>query len=92
MSEMYQYGFKLPSIRNRDVWCSLHNGCLNHHTRCKAPMSISKHVYGHQNTARRTETRLKKRHCTTPVLSFVVRYTRIAVSLYAALSRESEEK
>ncbi|GFU71467.1 hypothetical protein TNCV_2378541 [Trichonephila clavipes] len=30
-------------------------------------------AYGHQNTVRRTETRLKRRQCATPVSIFIVR-------------------
>ncbi|GFY31682.1 hypothetical protein TNCV_4199931 [Trichonephila clavipes] len=34
--------------------------------------AVSRHVHGHQNTARRTETHLKRRHFTNPVTNFVV--------------------
>ncbi|PRD33486.1 UNVERIFIED_CONTAM: hypothetical protein NCL1_17417 [Trichonephila clavipes] len=47
-------------------------------------LGASRMVYGHQNTAQRTETRLKRRH------SFVIRRTRVVVYLYAALSKEDE--
>ncbi|GFV63879.1 hypothetical protein TNCV_5138841 [Trichonephila clavipes] len=47
-------------------------------------LEASKHVNGHQNAARRTETRLKS-HCANPVPSFVVQRTRVTVTLYAAL-------
>ncbi|GFV75064.1 hypothetical protein TNCV_2114891 [Trichonephila clavipes] len=53
-------------------------------------LGASRHVYGHQNTARRAEIRLKRRHCATPLSSLVVRCTRVAVSLYAALSRKAK--
>ncbi|GFV64021.1 transposable element Tc3 transposase [Trichonephila clavipes] len=47
----------------------------------------SRHVYCHQNTARRTGTRLERQHCATLVFSFVVLCTRVVISLCAALSR-----
>ena len=42
------------------------------------------HVYGHQNNACRTSTRLKKRQCAIPITNFVVRSTN------ATLSRKTE--
>ncbi|GFU57147.1 hypothetical protein TNCV_1780091 [Trichonephila clavipes] len=53
-------------------------------------LGASRHVYSHQNTARRIETRLSRRLCATSVSSFVVRRTKGAVSLYAGLSRKAE--
>ncbi|GFX07900.1 hypothetical protein TNCV_4161691 [Trichonephila clavipes] len=50
----------------------------------------SRHVYGNQNTARRTEAHLKRGHCPTTVSSFDFWPIRVAVSLYAALSKEVE--
>ncbi|GFV74412.1 hypothetical protein TNCV_5128541 [Trichonephila clavipes] len=50
-------------------------------------LGASRCLYGYQNTARRIETRLKKRHCDTLVSSFVIRPTR---PTYAALSRGAE--
>ncbi|GFX90640.1 hypothetical protein TNCV_3194581 [Trichonephila clavipes] len=49
----------------------------------------SRLVYGHQNTVRTTGNYLKREHCAPPVPSFVFRRTRIAVSLYADLSKKS---
>ena len=53
-------------------------------------LRTSRHAYGYQNTARRSRTLLKRRCCAIPISSFVVRRTRVAVSLYAALSRKAE--
>ena len=50
----------------------------------------SRYMSGHQNTASRAGTREKRLHCNIPALSFVVRFSRVAVSLHAALSREAE--
>ena len=44
----------------------------------------------HQITGRRTGTHLKRWHCAIPASSFVARRTRVAISLYAALSREAK--
>ena len=51
-------------------------------------LGASKHVYGHQNTASKNGTRLKRRQCTVSSSSFIIRCTEIAVSLYGALIRE----
>lgn len=58
---------------------------------CKRVLFLdSMHVYGHQNTASRTGTRLKRRHCVTPLFCCVIRrITPVTVSLYAALSKEA---
>ncbi|GFW95856.1 hypothetical protein TNCV_1625161 [Trichonephila clavipes] len=50
-------------------------------------LGASRHVYGHHSTAYKTGTRPKRRRCATFVSSFVVRRTRVIVSLYAALSK-----
>ncbi|GFV48873.1 hypothetical protein TNCV_3956711 [Trichonephila clavipes] len=52
-------------------------------------LGASRHVFGHQNTVRRTGTRLKRRLCAAPVSNFVWR-TRVAVFFCAALSKEGE--
>ncbi|GFT40064.1 hypothetical protein TNCV_2170851 [Trichonephila clavipes] len=44
-------------------------------------LEASRHVYGHQDTVRRTGTRLKRRHWVTYVSSFVVRRTKVVVPL-----------
>ena len=51
-------------------------------------LAASRHVYGHKNTALRTEMRLKRQHCAIPVCSCSVRHTRVDVSIYAASSKE----
>ncbi|GFX59169.1 hypothetical protein TNCV_936841 [Trichonephila clavipes] len=53
-------------------------------------LQASRHVYSHQNPAHRDKTRPKRQHCTTPLSSFVVRCSKVAVHLYAAVSREVE--
>ena len=53
-------------------------------------LGASRHLYGHNNTASRTGTDLKRRHCVFPVSIFVVWHTRVAVSLHTALSREDK--
>ncbi|GFW15443.1 hypothetical protein TNCV_4655831 [Trichonephila clavipes] len=50
---------------------------------------VSRHVHGHQNTACRAGTHLKRRHCATPESSFIVRSTRVTVSLFSALLRDA---
>lgn len=59
---------------------------------CKQPTSVlleaSKHIYGHQNTAWRTRTRLKWWHCAIPVWSFVIQCLLNVISNYAVLLRE----
>ncbi|GFW08558.1 uncharacterized protein TNCV_2775801 [Trichonephila clavipes] len=52
-------------------------------------LGASRDEHGHQNTAHRTETRLKRRHSATPVFNFVVLRTRVAVCCYSTLSREA---
>ena len=64
------------SLSNAQTTCSL--------------LGASRHLYGHQNTAHRKWTRLKRRHCAIPVYNFVARHTRLANSLYAALSKEAD--
>ncbi|GFU71679.1 uncharacterized protein TNCV_3036191 [Trichonephila clavipes] len=49
-----------------------------------------RHIYGPENTIRKTGIRLKRRHCAIPVSSFVIRCTRVAVSVFDGLSREAE--
>ena len=49
-------------------------------------LGSSTYVYGHQNATRRTWTSLEKLNCFIPLSSFIVRHTRITVSLYLALS------
>ncbi|GFU56689.1 hypothetical protein TNCV_1822231 [Trichonephila clavipes] len=48
-------------------------------------LGYSRHLYGHQNTARKTGTHLKRRHWTIPVSCFVIRSTRVDVFFCAAL-------
>ena len=52
-------------------------------------LGASRYAYDHQNTACRIETCLKRRHYAIPVSSFIV-WTRVAVSLCAALPRETK--
>ncbi|GFU67405.1 hypothetical protein TNCV_641051 [Trichonephila clavipes] len=63
-------------------------------TECQQGMSgllgASRYLYGYQNTARRTGTRLKRRHYTTPGSNFVVQCTSVAFSLYAGMLKEAE--
>ncbi|GFV08008.1 uncharacterized protein TNCV_3443981 [Trichonephila clavipes] len=48
------------------------------------------YLYGYKNTALKTETLLKRRHCDSPESSFVLKYTEVALPLYAALLRKTE--
>ncbi|GFY00196.1 hypothetical protein TNCV_2835531 [Trichonephila clavipes] len=65
--------------------------CVN--IECKKMTSVFfkdfRRVNDHQKAKNTTRTRLKNRYA-TPVLSFLFQNTRIAVSLYAALSREAK--
>ena len=46
-----------------------------------------RHTYdGHQNIEHRTETPLKRRYWVFPVSSFLIWWTRVAISLYSASS------
>ncbi|GFV91374.1 hypothetical protein TNCV_898911 [Trichonephila clavipes] len=47
----------------------------------------SRHVYNHQNTARKTGTRIKRRHRTPPLSSFAVRHAKVT---FLGLSRKVE--
>ncbi|GFX06209.1 hypothetical protein TNCV_642541 [Trichonephila clavipes] len=58
--------------------------------RRRVVLGAFRHIHGHQNTARRNGTRLKRRHWAAPTPNFVVLRTRIAISLYAALSMQAE--
>ncbi|GFU67780.1 hypothetical protein TNCV_3134451 [Trichonephila clavipes] len=53
-------------------------------------LEASRHIYNHYNSTRRKGIHLKKQRTTVVSHSFVIRSTRIAVSPYAALSREVE--
>lgn len=54
-------------------------------------LETSRYIYGHQNTAYRTESNLIRWHCATLVSSPVVRSTRVVVSLYTSLSLKAAE-
>ncbi|KAF8792930.1 hypothetical protein HNY73_004468 [Argiope bruennichi] len=99
MSKMYRSAFKLQSIRTRDAHAMYPMAAQTItldavDIECKQTicglLGASRHVYGHQNSVRRTGTRLKRRHCTSPVSTFVVRGTKVTISLYVALSSENE--
>ena len=102
MFEMYRSTFKLPSNRVRDVRIEYSmatetitpSAGLVYRYRIKVVdtwiFAGSRYVYCHQNTPRRTGSRLKRRHCVIHVLSIVVRRTRAAVSFYVVLSSEGE--
>ena len=56
----------------------------------RSPHSLQTRIYGHENATRKKGTRLKKRHCVIHIFSFVIRHTRVAISIYTALFREAE--
>ena len=100
---MWQSAFKLRTIRTTNVCVMIPNGCQKLLLQMQDPyaniesnqaicgvLGACRHVYDRQNSARKTRTRLKRRHCVIPVSIFVVRRTRVAVSLYAGLSRETK--
>ena len=81
----------------QDMWMYKLNDCTNLHSRCRATMSISNASRWHAVSWKPpdTYTAIKNLHAESgqkrwyfviPVSSFVVRCTRVAVSVYAAFS------
>ncbi|GFX68573.1 hypothetical protein TNCV_1799861 [Trichonephila clavipes] len=75
--------------------CRVPNDCRNYHNKFRTPMPILNSsrrraisseppdTYAVIRTTHRIETRLKRRHWATPISSFVIWSTRVAVSLYS---------
>ena len=102
MPEMYRSVFKLPSIRTKDVRAvhpittqtiAPHAGSLcRYRTQAgdvRSPGSFQGYIRLLKCSGR-TGFLLKRRYCTIPVSSFVVRHTQAVVFCYAALPREAE--
>ncbi|GFX38976.1 hypothetical protein TNCV_5055171 [Trichonephila clavipes] len=46
-----------------------------------------RYIYSHQNTAHRTRTSLRLgRDCVSPISSFIIQHTQVAISLFAEIS------
>lgn len=93
LSEMYRSAFKLSSIWKLEMSVPCTQWLPKPSQQVKGPyadikckqvmngfLGAFRHVYGHQNTACRTLSHLK-RHCVTSLSNFVNQCTRIAISL-----------
>ncbi|GFU63837.1 hypothetical protein TNCV_3496491 [Trichonephila clavipes] len=65
----------------RTQWFTESVQCTNAGIKCKQVTidlpGTSRHVHGHQKTARKTRNHLRRRHCATPVSSFLFRGTTV---------------